>query len=482
MSKIISYLQKKLGVHLVKIPGTEHYHNSADHGYGFRYVFSGTAKCIRFNWSTQPAVGRTNELRSIDIYDGKHHDPAYSIQTKGITLVKSLPMVASILDKTAIGRQFIFPVNAAEAVTESLILEAKRDDYTAETALDDFMKKLSTGKFFTRSDFIGSYHIIHAGIFDTIIKDFKDKFQIEAKRVSLKPGAQVEALKGSILAKAGVIEVTKGGTQEVFLKTKQEEDVEEAGHDRVPYGDVLEHLEGLTAGVIKGAFNSLFVAGKGGTGKTQTVERVLKEHGMSRGDGYHRIAGAASAAGIYPFLYHHRNDIILFDDCDGALADQDARNIIKSATDTQKVRELSWLKKASFTYDDTDPDLSEDQLETLQTDVEKAPRQFKFSGKVIFISNLPLAKLDPDGALRSRAFIIIVDPTNAELFEHMEKILYEVELEDGLTLSKAQRDEVLDVVKASKRKGDVSLRKLVRALNIAASGVPGWAKLVELYA
>lgn len=480
MTKMVSYIQRKLGEKLIKIPGVEHYHNSDDHGYGYRYVFHGSTRCIRFNWSSEPTAGKTNEIRSIDIFNGKTHDPTFSVHTKGLSLVKALPTVVSILKSPTLGRQFVFPIDAAEAINESVLKEAKRDDFTAEAALDDFLKKLSAGKTYTRSDFIGNYHIVHAGIFDTVFKDFKDKFEIDQKRVSIKPGSSVESLRDSILAKAGVIEVTQGGSKEVFLKTKQEEEVEAKAGDRVPYGDVLEHLEGLTAGIIKGAFNALFVAGKGGTGKTTVVERVLKAHGLSDGDGYFKNTGTASPAGVYTLLYHHRNDIILFDDCDGALSDTDARNLIKAATDTKKERKLVWNKKSSFIYN---PDEADAQaLEGYEEDPDMAPKFFDFKGRIIFISNLPLIKLDPDGALRTRAFVINVDPTDDEMFEHMTKILHEIKMEDGLTLSDTEKEEVLEVVKKSKRKGDVSLRKLVRGLNLAASGAPNWKTLVELYA
>lgn len=213
------------------------------------------------------------------------------------------------------------------------------------------------------------------------------------------------------------------------------------------------------------------------TGKTQTVERVLAAHGLSDGQGYFKNTGTASAAGVYTLLYHNRNNIILFDDSDGALADQDARNLIKAATDTKKSRKMVWNKKSSFIFD---PD-AEDP-EAYEDDLAMAPKFFDFKGRIIFISNLPLVKLDPDGALRTRAFVINVDPTDQELYDHMEKILYDIKLEDGLTLSKEQRQEVLGVVKTSKRKGDVSLRKLVRSLNLAASGAPNWAELCRLYA
>jgi hypothetical protein len=213
------------------------------------------------------------------------------------------------------------------------------------------------------------------------------------------------------------------------------------------------------------------------TGKTQTVERVLHSHGLTDGNGYFKNTGSASASGVYTLLYHHRNDIILFDDSDGALADQDARNLIKAATDTKKQRKLVWNKKSSFIFD---PD-SED-AEQYEDDLDMAPKYFDFNGRIIFISNLPLQKLDPDGALRTRAFIINVNPTDEEMFDYMEKILHDIKLEGGVSLTKEERETVFEVVKNSRRKTDVSLRKLVRALNLAASGASNWKKLVELYA
>jgi hypothetical protein len=213
------------------------------------------------------------------------------------------------------------------------------------------------------------------------------------------------------------------------------------------------------------------------TGKTQTVEKVLHNHGLSDGNGYFKNTGTASALGIYSLLYKHRDGILLFDDSDGALADQDGRNLIKAATDTKKHRKIAWNKKSAGMYDPEHEDAEE-----YAEDADKLPRHFEFTGRIIFISNLPLSKLDPDGALRTRAFVINIDPTDEELYEHMEKILHEIKLEDGLSLSNEERENVLTVVKKSKRKGDVSLRKLVRALNLAASGAPNWERLVSLYA
>ena len=478
LSKMVSYLERKLNVKLVKIPGLEHFHNSADNGYGYRYVFSGTTKCIRFNWSSGGNMGNTANMTSIDLFMGKTRDPNFSIQTKGISFAKALPMLVTVLKSPSVGKLLVFPVNVKAALTESKVMEAKEETMTTKMALQDFLKKLSAGEIFSRDDFANTYNIDNIGIFDTVVDNFKDKFVIKNKHVGMMPGEHPTALYDSIITKAGSITVTTAGTEETYMKSPQEVELEKDTSNVIPYEDTLEHLADLVNALCKGASNSLFVVGPGGTGKTETVEATLHANGLSDGKGYYKITGSASAAGMYTELYHHRNDLILFDDSDGALGDQDSRNIVKAATDTKKIRKLSWAKKSSFIYDPETlmfPDMHED-------DTTMAPKFFNFTGRVIFITNLTLDKLDPDGALRSRSFIININPSEDELFEHMGRILNKIRLEDGLFLSDEERLHVLEVVKQSKRKGEVSLRKLVRALNLAASGIANWEILCKLYA
>ena len=474
LSKMVHFIQRKMEHKLVRIPGIEHFKNSQGTGYGHRYVFNGTAKCIRFNWNHARPSESSSEIVSIDIFSGKSKDPSFRIETKGISFASILPTLVAILRSPSLGKFKVFPVSATEAISEAVIMEVARDAFTSESALTDFLEHLKNGKTFTRSEFIQSYHIVHAGIFDVIFKDFKDDFKIDAKRISFKEDSDVTALKNKILGSSAIVSVTRGPTSETYLETQQESEAEQV--EKVSFSDSLDHLEGLVSGIVAGAFNALFVAGAGGTGKTQTVERVLGQHGLSDGAGYFKNTGSASPIGIYTLLYKQRDGIIVFDDSDGALQDQDARNLIKAATDTKKHRKLVWNKKSFSMYDPEHEDADQ-----YAEDSDKIPKHFEFSGRIIFISNLSLNKLDPDGALRTRAFIINIDPTQDELFEHMGKILHHIKLEDGLSLSSSEREHVLEVVKASKRKDGVSLRKLVRALNLAASGIQNWKTLVDLY-
>jgi len=217
------------------------------------------------------------------------------------------------------------------------------------------------------------------------------------------------------------------------------------------------------------------------TGKTFTIEEELKSAGKTDGDGYFKITGTASAIGIYKMLYQHRNDIILVDDCDDAFVSQEARNLFKAATDTKKVRKIAWMKKAGkdFYNPDTD-DVPEDDGEGGEDAM--VPTYFDFKGRVIAITNLNLDSLDKDGAFRTRSFMVNIDPTDMELVEFMSKLAPSVELEDGLTMSKDDRVDTAMFLRTMKLKSNLSLRTLVRALNIRASGIENWKDIVARYA
>lgn len=199
------------------------------------------------------------------------------------------------------------------------------------------------------------------------------------------------------------------------------------------------------------------------TGKTQNVEDELAAAGKTDGNGYIKVTGSASTAGIYRLMFQNRKNIMLFDDSDGALADQDSRNLFKAASDTKKVRKISWQKGGGsyIDADDYDWDSEEEQ--------DKLPRSFEFTGKIIFISNMSLQKLDPDGALRTRGFVLNIDPTDEELVAFMYKICNKIPLEVDYRLSEDQRKGVVDLIAKKKlAPKSVNLRMLVRGLNIMA--------------
>lgn len=274
------------------------------------------------------------------------------------------------------------------------------------------------------------------------------------------------------------LSMVSGGDDE-FEDDDQVEGLEkQAQEEKMDLETALKDLDDLlTAMIKKNLSNAILISGRGGIGKTHTVEGVLHKLGLSDGEGYFKITGSATAASIYRELFNHRKDILLFDDCDSAFDSQEGRNLFKNATDTKKTRKVSWSKISDLFFDPATID--DDTFDQYVKD-GRFPKWFNFEGKIIFISNLKKDKLDPDGALRTRAFLVDVDPTNDDVIKFMKKICNTIELEDGLALSDEERLEVVDVIASLGKTLD--LRKLVRGLNIRAAGLPDWKGIIKRYA
>ena len=80
-------------------------------------------------------------------------------------------------------------------------------------------------------------------------------------------------------------------------------------------------------------------------------------------------------------------------------------------------------------------------------------------------------KLDPDGAIRTRAFMIEIDPTESEIYDFMETIVDKIKLDGNLDLDSATRKKTVDLLRKGKSKQTANLRKLSRALNMQAGSL-----------
>lgn len=252
--------------------------------------------------------------------------------------------------------------------------------------------------------------------------------------------------------------VQAGQKEEVDVEGTTEEDIE-----RLSYEEQLDSLKTAMKLLMSNATNSIYLAGRGGTGKTQNVEDELHAAGKTDGDGFFKVTGSASTAGIYRILFQHRKEILLFDDSDGAFLDVDSRNLFKAASDTKKIRKISWQKGGKSYVDPDDYDWEN------EGDQDELPRSFEFTGKIIGISNLQLNKLDPDGALRTRGYIINVDPTNEEIYNFLGKICMKIPLDVDWKLDQKAREEVIDILRSRKiPEKTANIRSFVRSLNTRA--------------
>jgi replication-associated recombination protein RarA len=169
----------------------------------------------------------------------------------------------------------------------------------------------------------------------------------------------------------------------------------------------LEHFVKMVA---RGQSTALFISGPGGLGKTHTVMETLKQCGKTEdtigeidGD-FIVIKGFTTAKGMYRCLFENNGKIIVFDDADSSFKDVIGINILKGALDSNEKRVISWMAETRSQDDDL-------------------PSRFEFTGRVIFISNLPMNKVPQ--ALVSRCTKVSLDMTTEEKVDRIEMVMSE---------------------------------------------------------
>lgn len=223
--------------------------------------------------------------------------------------------------------------------------------------------------------------------------------------------------------------------------------------------DRFSYLEDLVHMVAKKVQPSVMLTGTPGVGKSYLVQKTLAAAGLEENMDYVVCKGHSSPMGLYQLLHDHRDQLIVFDDCDSALDDGISANLLKAALDSYDTRIVSWHSNKAE-----------------QMDLEKS---FEFTGAVIFVSNLDMHKID--GAIRSRAFCYNLHLTSDEVHNYMSHILPNIFPKVSMEIKK----EVLDYLGKFKDQWDsYNLRTLLQAIRIRLGVREGkdWKKMIQILA
>lgn len=251
--------------------------------------------------------------------------------------------------------------------------------------------------------------------------------------------------------------------------------------ERFSINERFNFLEGFVKMVAKRTSPSLVVTGEGGLGKTFTVHAALKQQNLINAASvthmientevpgqkievcaigtdssmteaeskkyYTVIKGYSTAKGLYKLLYENRNRIVIFDDCDSILRDPVALNILKGALDSYDKRVISW-SSAGFIDDGL-------------------PNSFEFKGGVIFISNMPIYKVDQ--AIRSRSICVDLSMNVDQKLERMAEIIKAESFLPELDMD--IKEESLSFISELKNvASEISFRTLIQVAKIASEG------------
>ena len=231
----------------------------------------------------------------------------------------------------------------------------------------------------------------------------------------------------------------------------------------------FEFVEQMVSMVSKKTIASAIITGEGGLGKTHTVLASLDRAGFTNvtdlaefeigsvvntSKSYRVIKGFSTAKGLYRSLFESNGMVLVFDDCDSVLKDPVALNLLKGALDSYGERYINWNAEMR------DPDL---------------PRSFKFTGSIVFISNMDLDRVDQ--AVKSRALCVDLTMTQEQKVERMEALVESEDFLEDFSVT-VKRDAIAFIRDNMDNVANLSLRTLIATTKIAAEG-GDWKQLAK---
>jgi DNA-binding IscR family transcriptional regulator len=220
----------------------------------------------------------------------------------------------------------------------------------------------------------------------------------------------------------------------------------------------FEYIRNLVDMVITNKQPSVMITGCAGIGKSYLVREQLKKADQVANEDYLQVSGHSSQFGLYKLLNDNRDGTICFDDCDSCFDDSTSVNILKAALDSYDTRWVSWYSS--------------------KAEQEELDPSFEFTGKIIFISNRRLDRIDP--AVRSRAFCFDLQMSNDEISEHMQNILANIEPNVDINV----KQEVLNFLKTIQDKfSNYNLRVLIQAIrirNYCLNSDKNWQQMIQI--
>lgn len=219
------------------------------------------------------------------------------------------------------------------------------------------------------------------------------------------------------------------------------------------YKDFWGSYERTLKGVIMDGYpKSLIAYGTGGLGKTYTLDKVMEANQVRvydqeinpSSDQYDAVVikGGTGIRDMWTIICKNRDKLIVFDDCDSMWdpSQESAQNILKGMLDT--------TGDGSVRYGQAGKDEDGIQL----------PKQIKFTGQVIFVSNLKREAF-PQPLISSRCGAIDLTMSKDETLDKLLEIKDHVKLRGKggaeLEIPTASRDAAYDFFQRHKNQLDI---------------------------
>ena len=228
----------------------------------------------------------------------------------------------------------------------------------------------------------------------------------------------------------------------------------------------------MVESAIAGNVRAVVFSGPPGVGKSHEVMAAMEKHKP-----YHTIIhGFVRPTGLYKTLYEYRHpgSVVVLDDADSIFEDYVCLDLLKTACDTTRKRELSWLSETNMKEEGGD----------------KMPTQFEFEGTVIFITNTDFdyliekgSKLAPHlSALVSRSmYLDMAMKSKRDYLVRIKQVVEKGMLKD-MKMSKSDENEILAFVdKFQDTLRELSLRMVVKIATLMKAHPTKWQSLAKVF-
>lgn len=267
---------------------------------------------------------------------------------------------------------------------------------------------------------------------------------------------------------------------------------------------VFEDIEDLLSVVAAGKWRTLVVCGQGGIGKTYHITegpRSLEALLGPEGDKWTYHSGTKAAPySFYKTLFQERDKIIVFDEADSILKNPDIIMMLKPILDTSGKNMAEYMSGTANMVGMDDREIEayardvDDQIAAGATigigkDDVMLPSKFKFTGGMIFISNMRAKQIE--GAIMSRSIFIDVYLAQQDVLKRIKSIAtakygadIAVELMEGLGQASAGPEVEVQYMtpEYARKTKPFTVRSMDLAYILKESGLTRWAQLAQLYA
>lgn len=371
LNNIASILGKRLGIKIGIVPIE---YSSSLGGVSYVAILDDPETCVtlEFSGNNLSRIGRLDDLDNKVV--------AEYIDLQGYNIVQILDEIEDILDNYLSYGKFI------SSLEESTIKEARPSNDSLEAWIKTIGKNAAEDILVNQKmkDAYAKYvapWVEENGLPEMSFPTFynKAKAYLASKKLE-----NIYARKTVIINKAGKVEM---------VEDKSEEKTWQAMLTNT-YKLQLEGMEVALRNVVLGAYNSVYITGSPGSGKTTRTKQILDGMNVN----YLWVSGLVKdLESLVNILYANKDDAILVFDDTSLLKNKSFRELLLAILDDKEVRTISYYEKKNLNRQKRN----------------KIPEQFEFTSGVIFIGNDDPKRVDP--AIRSRTSIVPVELSKDEM-------------------------------------------------------------------